>query len=115
MHEASLVSALLFRVESEASRRGASVVRRIEVTLGELAGVEPDQLVAAWEAFRAGTCCDGAELLLAGEAARWDCPRCGTALPPNSILRCPSCAAPARLAAGDGVTLTRIEMEVPDV
>lgn len=115
MHEASLVSALLARVESEAARRGAIAVRRVEVTLGELAGVEPDQLTAAWEAFRAGTRCAAAELLLAAEAARWDCPRCGTPLPAGSILRCPTCAVPARLAAGDGLTLSRIEMEVPDV
>lgn len=115
MHEASLVSALLARVESEAVARGAAVVRRVEVTLGTLAGVEPDQLAAAWDAFRAGTRCAEAELLLACEEARWDCPRCGAPLPPNSVLRCPTCAVPARLAAGDGVTLSRIEMEVPDV
>jgi hydrogenase nickel incorporation protein HypA/HybF len=115
MHEASLVSALLARVESEAARRGATKVRRVAVTLGDLAGVEPDQLTAAWDAFRAGTRCAAAELLLAAEAARWECPRCGEALPPRSLLRCPTCAIPARLAAGDGVTLSRIEMEVPDV
>ena len=115
MHEASLVSALLARVEAEAARRGATVVRRVEVTLGALAGVEPEQLCAAWDAFRLGTRCATAELTLEAEAARWDCPRCGESLPPHSILRCPACAVPARLAAGDGVTLSRIEMEVPDV
>jgi hydrogenase nickel insertion protein HypA len=115
MHEASLVSALLARVEREAAQRGAPVVRRVEVTLGTLAGVEPDQLTAAWEAFRAGTRCAQAELLLASEEARWDCPRCGATLPPDTVLRCPTCAVAARLVAGDGVTLSRIEMEVPDV
>jgi hydrogenase nickel incorporation protein HypA/HybF len=115
MHEATLVSALLSRVEAEAARRGATAVRRVEVTLGELAGVVPEQLTAAWEAFRAGTCCEQAELLLDSEAARWECPRCGAGLPPRSLLRCPTCAVPARLAAGDGVVLSRLEMEVPDV
>ena len=114
MHEASLVTALLARVEAEAARRGATV-RRVEVTLGDLAGVEPNQLAAAWEAFRIGTRSAEAELELAAEAARWDCPRCGAVLPPATALRCPTCAVPARLAAGDGVTLSRIEMEVPDV
>jgi Zn finger protein HypA/HybF involved in hydrogenase expression len=30
-------------------------------------------------------------------------------------LRCPDCAVPARLAAGDEIVLDRIEMEVSDV
>lgn len=114
MHEGSLVSALLARVEQEAARHGAQRVERVEVELGELAGVEGELLARAWEAFRQGTCCAGAELVLTTTSARWQCPRCGTALD-HGLLRCPACAVPARLTGGDGLLLTRIAMEIPDV
>jgi hydrogenase nickel incorporation protein HypA/HybF len=114
MHEASIVSALLARVEAEAAGRGASRVHRVELVLGELAGVEPELLLRAWEVFRARTPCDGAELTVAVEAARWECPRCGTEVSRGGFLSCPACAAPARLAAGGEVTLMRLELEVPD-
>ena len=115
MHEASLISALLARVEQEAATRGARRVHQVEITLGELAGVERDLLVTAWEAFRIHTCCDGAPLLVESEAARWQCPRCGTDTPSGGFLRCPTCNVPARLAAGGDIMLRRIEMEVSDV
>lgn len=114
MHEATLVSALLARVEAEVARHPGARVRRVEVALGELAGVEGEQLASAWELFRAGTCCAGAELALSATPARWQCPRCGGILP-AAILRCPACAVPARLASGGDVVLTRLEMEVDDV
>jgi hydrogenase nickel incorporation protein HypA/HybF len=115
MHEASLVTALLARVEREAAARGARRVHRVEIALGELAGVERDLLVAAWEAFRTKTCCDGAPLAVEAEAARWQCPRCGAAIAPGGFLRCLPCNLPARLVAGGDVLLQRIEMEVSDV
>ena len=65
MHEASIVTALLARVEAEAAARGAARAHRVELQLGELAGVEPELLLRAWEVFRTGTVCDGAELAVA--------------------------------------------------
>ena len=114
MHEASLVSALLARVEREAAPRHAHV-RRVEIDLGELAGVEADLFASAWEVFRIDTCCDAAELVIAREAARWQCPRCGGETAPGGFLRCPTCNVPAKLVAGGDVMLRRIEMEVSDV
>jgi hydrogenase nickel incorporation protein HypA/HybF len=114
MHEASIVTALLARVEAEAASREAGRVHRVELVLGELSGVEPELLLRAWEVFRTGTRCDGAELAIAAEAARWECPRCGGELPRGGFLACPACAAPARLAAGGEITLQRLELEVID-
>jgi hydrogenase nickel incorporation protein HypA/HybF len=115
MHEASLVTALLARVEQEARKRGARRVHRVEIALGELAGVECELLVTAWEAFRTNTCCDGAPLLVEREAAQWQCPRCGGPTGEDGYLRCPTCNLPARLVKGGDILLQRIEMEVSDV
>ena len=119
MHEASLVSALLARIEREAAPRMAQhttvKVRRVEIDLGELAGVEAELFASAWDVFRIDTCCDSAELVIAREAARWQCPRCGGETPSGRFLRCPTCNMPAKLVAGGDVMLRRIEMEVSDV
>lgn len=115
MHETALVSALLLRVEREAAAHGARRVHRVEVELGELAGVEGELLRSAWEVYRLTTCCEDAELVLDPTPARWECPRCGTATPRGGFLQCPACNVPARLTGGGDVMLRRIEMEVPDV
>jgi hydrogenase nickel incorporation protein HypA/HybF len=112
MHEASIVQALLDRVESEAQARGASAVHRVHLRLGEMSGVESDLLRAAYEAFRERGICAGAELEIEGVAARWSCPRCERPILRGEPLRCPDCEIPAHLVEGEEIILARIEMEV---
>ncbi|MGE5233788.1 MAG: hydrogenase maturation nickel metallochaperone HypA [Acidobacteriota bacterium] len=112
MHEYSIVRALIDRVEREAAAHRATAVRRVEVRVGELAGVESGLLATAYETFRERTICAGAELVIRPVAARWSCPRCSAEPAAGAMLRCPACAVPLRLAAGDELVLERIEMEV---
>jgi hydrogenase nickel incorporation protein HypA/HybF len=115
MHEYSIVSALVDRVQREVDARPGAIVHRLHVRIGELAGVEVDLLRTAFETFRERSVCDRAELELVVVPAVWRCPRCERAIAPGAILRCPDCDRPARLDAGDEIILERIEMEVPDV
>ena len=115
MHEYAIVQALLERVEAETSGRGACSVRHLHVSIGEVSGVEIDLLRTAYGVFRDRTLCQDAELSIVPVPARWECPSCRTPLTRGAILRCPDCAIPARLAAGDEIVLDRIEMEVIDV
>jgi hydrogenase nickel incorporation protein HypA/HybF len=112
MHEYSIVAALIDEVENHA---GGARVRRVQVCLGELSGVDAGLLATAFETFRARTVCDDADLVVRGAPARWACPRCKRTLAAGARLACPDCAVPARLAGGDEIVLERIEMEVPDV
>ncbi len=112
MHEYSIVQALIERVEELARDRKATAVRGVLVSIGELAGVEPDLLATAYDTFRERTVCEGAPLTILPVAARWDCPRCRQGIPRGAILACARCGAPARLAEGDEIVLERIEMEV---
>jgi hydrogenase nickel insertion protein HypA len=114
VHEYSLVQDLVERVEGLARSHRASSVRRVCVRIGALAGVEPDLFVSAFEVCQLGTACAGATLEVARVEARWDCAACGTAVASGAILRCGVCGAPARLAAGDELTLDRVEMDVED-
>jgi len=115
MHEASIVQALIDRIEVEAQGHGAGRVTTIDVRLGELAGVEAVLLASAWEVLRAGTLCAEAELRLHPVAAHWACPRCGGEILRGQVLRCLSCALPARLIAGDELILDRFELDVADL
>jgi hydrogenase nickel incorporation protein HypA/HybF len=112
VHEYGIVQALIEKVEELARERRAKAVRGVLVSIGELAGVEPDLLATAYATFRERTLCEGAELTILPVAARWACPRCGQGIPRGAILACARCGAPARLAQGDEIVLERIEMEV---
>ena len=112
MHEYSIVASLLERVEAEARNRGATAVHHVRVRIGELSGVEPDLVAAAYELFRERSVCAAADLEIVPEAAAWACPRCGGQIASGEILKCPACALPARLASGGDILLERIEMEV---
>lgn len=114
MHEYALVQALFGQIDGEAARRGATAVHRVRVRVGELAGVEHDLFRTAFETFRQGTLCAGADLDLEVVPASWTCPRCRRPLERGGILRCPDCGGPARLSDGaDALFLETLEMEVP--
>jgi hydrogenase nickel incorporation protein HypA/HybF len=115
VHEYSIVQSLLDRVEREAAARGATVVHRLWLKIGELSGVETPLLRSAYETFTDRSICANAELEIVPVAVQWGCPSCDTEVPPGGALRCGVCDGPARLIAGDEIVLERIEMEVPDV
>lgn len=112
MHEYSLVQALLQQVERQARAHRATAVHRLEVSIGELSGVEVALFETAYATFRERTLCARTELAVRTVPARWACPDCGRELERGEALRCAACGLPARLEAGDEMTLERIEMEV---
>jgi hydrogenase nickel insertion protein HypA len=113
MHEYSLVSSLIERVQREATTHGATKVHRLQVRIGEISGVEIELLRTAYEMCREKTVCAGATLEVTFEEARWACPRCDATLARGARLVCAACGEAARLVAGDAIVLDRIEMEVP--
>ncbi len=114
MHEYSLVEALVRRVEEEARRRDAVAVHGLKVTVGELAGVDPELFRTAYETFRAGTVCERAALELVAVPARWSCPSCDKTFARGDVLRCAGCDRPARLdERSDALLLEAIDLEVP--
>ncbi len=115
MHEYSIVSSLVDRVQREVAVYGADSVRRLHVRIGELSGVELDLLQTAFDTFRERTVCQGAELVIHPVAAEWKCTSCDRTVVRGSVLRCDTCGRPARLSRGDEIILDRIEMEVSDV
>ena len=111
MHEYSIVQSLVDSVTAAVGARHASV-HKIEIAIGEMAGVDCGLLTTAYENFRGGTICEHAVLTIDRIPVRWECPICSVTLVKGGFLRCPTCNGPAHLAAGDEIVLQRIEMEV---
>jgi hydrogenase nickel incorporation protein HypA/HybF len=112
VQEDAIVEALLERADAEARSRAAASVARVRLAIGRLAGVESELLRSAFELARAGTLCAGAELEVRDVETRWICRGCSEELRAGAVLRCPSCGAPARLAAGDEIVLESLELAV---
>ena len=115
MHEYSIVQALFDQIDEAARAQAATAVRRVKVSIGELAGVEVSLLRTAYDTFRARTLCEEAPLEVREIPARWTCPGSHGDIPRGRALACPTCGRPARLAAGDEIVLEQVELEVPDV
>ncbi|HEY5948545.1 MAG TPA: hydrogenase maturation nickel metallochaperone HypA [Kofleriaceae bacterium] len=64
MHEYSIVSALVERVEQVVVDHPGAIVRRVHVQIGAFAGVELSLLRTAYDTFRERTVCETAELAI---------------------------------------------------
>ena len=119
MHELSLV-ADIYRTARKAVDDYGTGPHRIEVVrlaVGELAAVEPDLLVFAWEAVTAGTPDAGSRLDVDFRPAKQTCAACGV-IPERaagSWLRlCPRCQGPLGIEGGDELDVLNVTFEEPD-
>ena len=112
MHEYSIIQSLVDSVEVVAAQHDGATVHHLVVRIGDLAGVDRTLLQTAYDTFREGTICEGAEMTIERVEPRWECGRCHIEIPRGAVLRCRECNEPARLAAGDEIILQRVEMEV---
>jgi hydrogenase nickel incorporation protein HypA/HybF len=62
MHELSLCQGILDAIEAEARKENFRTVRRVQLEIGALAGVDCDALRFGWEAVSAGSLADGSAL-----------------------------------------------------
>ena len=69
MHEVSIAQALVERAEQAARDAGMSRIRRLNVEMGEHAGLSADCLGFALEIVTRGTAADGAEITFSGAGA----------------------------------------------
>lgn len=112
MHEMSICQALMDQVERIASDKGASLVDKIVLSIGPLAGVEPELLSRAYEISRAGTVAENAELEIETGPIVVECRSCGASGEARvSRLVCPACGDwQVNLTQGDELLLLRLEV-----
>jgi hydrogenase nickel incorporation protein HypA/HybF len=113
MHEYSIVQAMFEQIERVAGEHHAAAVRGVTVRIGSAAGLDITLFRSAFDLYRVRTICDDAALVIEEVPARWVCPDGDGAVPPGERLTCQRCGRPARLEAGDEITLMKLDVEVP--
>lgn len=77
MHELSIATALVDRLDEMVRREGADGVVSLTVEVGTLSGVDPDALDMAFPVAAEGTVADGAVLRIERVKAKVHCSQCG--------------------------------------
>ncbi|AZM87409.1 MULTISPECIES: hydrogenase maturation nickel metallochaperone HypA [Streptomyces] len=115
MHEMSIAMAVVDQVAEAAQAGAARSVSRVELEVGELAGVVPDALAFSFQLACTATPLEGAELVTHAVTARARCASCtgewAVGMPPE--LRCPDCgkADAVELLAGRELRIRRVVWE----
>jgi hydrogenase nickel incorporation protein HypA/HybF len=112
MHEMSICQGLMHQVERIAQEQNAKRVDSILLSIGPLAGVEPELLSRAYEVARMGTVAEHAELEVETGPIVVECRTCGASgeAQANRLL-CPSCGDwQVNLTQGDELLLLRLEV-----
>jgi len=113
MHEQSLVRHLLKQVEAIRLEHGARAVRRVEVTVGPLSGVEPELLASAFDQLAIGAAVADAELVMQQVPLLGHCDHCDQAHEIHDFrFRCPHCDHNLTVTSGDQFELTSVSLAV---
>ncbi len=123
MHETVIAQQILRTVLAEMNQRGASACRSVEIELGQLEGLSPADLQAAFDLEAEGTLADGAVLETSTLPATAVCPSCKAAKPfellqghahemPSAV--CPDCGAALELRGGRGFVIRRATLVLED-
>jgi hydrogenase nickel incorporation protein HypA/HybF len=116
MHELALMAELQTLAEAEARQAGAARIHRLQLRIGELAGVDGDALRLAFAVVVANGADQelwrSATLDLETVPARCFCPDCSQPFrPPDVIHACPRCGRLSReLLAGRELELAALEV-----
>jgi hydrogenase nickel incorporation protein HypA/HybF len=103
VHELSLATEIYRTCRATIDARGAGRLDSVRVAIGELAAVEPELLVYAWEAVVAGGDDAGAKLEVEWHPARQTCPECGEVKDRAAgiwLRSCPECGRSLRVEGG---------------
>jgi len=104
LHELSLATEIYRTCRATITARGEGRLDSVRVAIGELAAVEPELLVYAWEAVVAGGRDAAAQLQVEWHPARQTCANCGELkerAPGHWLRICPACGGPVQVEGGD--------------
>lgn len=88
-------------------------MRKIELRIGELSGVDPAALRLALEAITTGTAAEGASVAITFVPALVRCPNCERDFTPMDglLFGCPTCGQPSTIVRqGRELELVRLEL-----
>jgi hydrogenase nickel incorporation protein HypA/HybF len=113
MHESTLAMNILEIVTDQAGKASVTAVHRVNLCVGDLAGVEATTLSACFEMLAQGTIADAAKLAVRRIPATGTCAVCGAqARKQGRLLRCPHCEKSSiTLATGREFYVESMEVE----
>jgi len=76
MHEYSVVQALLNQCEEIAAENDATKITKVVCKIGVMSGIEIHLLRVAFDTFKEGTMCDGAEFVIDEQKLKVRCRAC---------------------------------------
>ena len=114
MHELSIVEALIDQVGKELDRAGQQgPVRRLDLSVGRLSGVNCESLQFAFRLLAPGTIVADAEMVIREPKAVCHCHACNAAVEIDDlVVQCPRCASSEiTIEGGRELVLQSIEIE----
>ncbi len=113
MHEYSIVQALLNQCEEIAEQNEAQKITKVVTKIGVMSGVEPHLLQIAFDTFKEGTMCEGAEFVMNIQRLKLHCNGCGEEFEIDEFrYQCRVCESlDVKVIDGEEMYLMSLEME----
>jgi len=113
MHEYSIVQALLNQCEEIARENKAEKITKVVTKIGVMSGVETHLLQIAFDTFKEGTMCDGAEFVMNVQKLKLHCKNCGAEFEIDEHrYQCQECESlDVKVVDGEDMYLMTLEME----
>jgi len=113
MHEYSIVQALLTQCEEIAQENKVHKVAKIVTKIGVMSGVETHLFQVAFDTFKEGTLCDGAELIIHKQKLKLHCNSCNSEFEIDKLhYICKECESlDVKVIDGEDMFLMSVEME----
>ncbi len=113
MHEYSIVQALLNQCEDIAKENKAEKVTKVVSKIGVMSGVEIHLLQTAFDTFKEGTICDGAEFIIDHQKLKLQCKECQAEFEVDEVRYfCIECESlNVKVIDGEEMYLMSVEME----
>jgi hydrogenase nickel incorporation protein HypA/HybF len=112
VHELSVMTYMLERVETRAREIGAKRVLAINLVIGERASIIDDSILFFFDALTPGTVAEGAQLNVRRTRMKFRCAACDADYSPSGIdFRCPRCETIGQVT-DDGSEMLIESMEV---
>jgi Zn finger protein HypA/HybF involved in hydrogenase expression len=112
MYELSVAQELYCKSRTRVDELGAVELESVRVALGELSGITPELLRAAWKFVTSESADENCRIEIELRAARLVCPKCGAvpeAHPPAGY--CERCKCHMRVESGAGIELLGVRFQ----
>lgn len=114
MHELSIATDLINTAIETAKQNDAKKVLSVTVEIGELAMINPEQLIFMYEVLTEENMLKGSKLQIVHVPAVMECPNCGYKGPLEDkyTCACPKCGLTLRALEGRDICLKTMEIDV---